>query len=335
MRVWFNHWFSTAAHLIDLMRRGYPEELTVIGSSHNSRAVYRQKCDEWYPEQELPPAEYADFCLRFCREHGVDVFVPHKGMKDIAQAAGRFSESGVRLMLEPDADTIALLDDKVRTYRFLENVIPEAMPAYRVCHSLEEFRGACDALDTGAGRLCYKLTVDEGARSFRVIDNSIEGIKALYEKPGTKVTRATAERILSGYDFSTPVLVMPYLSGADVSVDCMETGQGRLLIPRFKVGRYSEVRNDPSVTALCHTIMDRIRLEMPANIQFRMEKDRPYFLEINTRMSGGLQLSCEATGINLPAIALRKLTGLPTPWSYPSPWEPRGVVNLETPVIVS
>ena len=54
MRVWFNHWFSTAYHLIQLMRKGYGEPLTVVGSSSNAKAVYRQACDEWYPEQELP-----------------------------------------------------------------------------------------------------------------------------------------------------------------------------------------------------------------------------------------------------------------------------------------
>jgi len=52
-------------------------------------------------------------------------------------------------------------------------------------------------------------------------------------------------------------------------------------------------------------------------------------------MSGGLQLSCLATGISLPAIALRKCCGLDTPWQYPDPWPTRGVVNLETPIIVS
>ena len=34
MRVWFNHWFSTAYHLIKLMGEGWPgpEKLTFVGS---------------------------------------------------------------------------------------------------------------------------------------------------------------------------------------------------------------------------------------------------------------------------------------------------------------
>ena len=128
---------------------------------------------------------------------------------------------------------------------------------------------------------------------------------------------------------------MPYLSGPDVSVDCMETNTGRLIIPRFKVGRYSEVKNDLDVVTCCNTIMDMMRFEMPANIQFKTEGKSLYLLEINTRMSGGLQLSCKATGINMPAIALNKLVGITIPWEYPSPWNTHGIMNLETPILVS
>ena len=40
-----------------------------------------------------------------------------------------------------------------------------------------------------------------------------------------------------------------------------------------------------------------------------MRKGKLYLLEINSRMSGGLQLSCKATGINIPSIAINQLLG--------------------------
>lgn len=336
MRVWFNHWFSTAYHLIKLMGEGWPgpEKLTFVGSGSNPRAVYRQVCDEWYPEEELPPEAYVEFCLEFCRAHSIDVFAPRRGLTAVAAAAERFEAQGVRLLAERDGALVALLDDKVAAYRFFGERLPQIVPEYRLARSLEDFRAACDGLTSPSGRLCYKLSEDEGARSFRVLDDSIESLKALYAKPGTKVTRRAAEAVLSGYDFSIPVLVMPYLSGADVSVDVLDTDGGRVLLPRFKVGRYSEVRPDPEVMALCDAVMDILRPEMPVNIQFKLEGGRPWLLEVNPRMSGGLQLACLATGINLPSLALRKLLGLPTPWRYPDPWNTAGVVNLETPIIV-
>ena len=335
MRVWFNHWFSTAYHLIKLMQEGYGESLTIVGSGSNSKAVYRQACDEWYAEQELPDDEYVAFCLAFCQEHHIDVFVPRRGLVAISNNAAQFEQIGVKLLLEKDGAMVSMLDDKVQTYQFFADIIPAIIPAYRLVHHLSEFDQACQELQSDGVRLCYKLAVDEGAKSFRVLDDSIEGLQALYAKPGTKVTYRAAREILSGYDFRIPIIVMQYLPGADVSVDCMETNSGRIIIPRFKVGRFSEVKPDPEVTRFSNEIMDILHFDMPANIQFKMNNGKPYLLEINPRMSGGLQLSCLATDINLPSIALRKCTGLETEWQYPDPWLVRGVVNLETPIIVS
>ena len=335
MRIWFNHWFSTAYHLIDLMRRGTEEALVIIGSNSNPQAVYRRVCDEWYPDKEMEPLAYVDFCLDFCTAHAVDVFVPRRGLVAIASQAARFEAMGVRLLLEKNAPMVEMLEDKAQTYAYFRSRIPEMIPDYRVTHDLIEFREACEELTSASGRLCYKLCVDEGARSFRVLDENIESAQALYAKPGTKVTRRAAEAILSGYDFSVPLMVMPWLSGADVSVDCLDTDRGRIMLPRFKVGRYTQVRPERKIMDLCSGMMDLMQPKMPVNIQFKMEGETPYLLEINPRMSGGLQLSCKATGINLPALALNKLLDREMYWEYPEPWEPASVVNLETPVIVS
>ena len=334
MRIWFNHWFSTAYHLIDLMKRGFPEPLTVIGSGSNPLAVYRKLCDEWYEECDLPPEAYVEFCLRFCKEHGVDVFVPRRGLEAAAGARKRFEALGVRLFAERDGALIRTLDDKAAAYALLERVVPETIPEYRVVRSREEFDAALDGMASPGRRLCYKLTQDEGARSFRVIDERIVRGEAILTKPGSKVTRAMADAVLSEYDFSIPVLVMPYYDGADVSVDCLDTEQGPLMLIRTKVGRYHRTITHPGIQDLCGRIMRALRFEMPVNIQFKMDGEIPRLLEINPRMSGGLQQSCLATGINLPALALRKLTGLPAPWRFPEHFRPVGMVNLETPVIV-
>ena len=334
MRIWFNHWFSTVYHLIGLMREGYGEPITVIGSNSNASAVYKSACDEWYTEKELPDAEYAEFCLEFCREHQIDVFAPRRGLTAVSAASARFAEAGVKLMTERDGALTALLDDKEASYRFFGERLPGIVPPYRIARSFEDFRAALEELGGGPGRLCYKLIEDEGARSFRVIDDGIEGIGSLYAKPGSKVTRAAAEKVLSGYDFSIPMLVMPYLSGADVSADCLITDKGNIILPRFKVGRFHEVRRDEGVIALCEEILKLLKPEMPVNIQFKLEGDIPWLLEINPRMSGGLQLSCLATGINLPAAALCKLAGKPFEWHFPESFTDAGLVNLETPVLV-
>lgn len=56
-------------------------------------------------------------------------------------------------------------------------------------------------------------------------------------------------------------------------------------------------------------------LECPCNIQFKYLDDIPYFLEINTRMSGGIQMSCLASGVNIPNLAINKLLGRKKDWN--------------------
>ncbi len=333
MTVWFNHWFSTAYHLINMMRECVPSDCRFIGSGTANVSVFRTACDEWYSEPVgISDEEYVQYCIDFCKEHNVDVFVPRRGLVAIIDRAADFEALGVKLFADKRADIAVQLDDKVQTYELLKDIVPDCIPPIFEAHSLEEFKAAYETLQKDWDRVCYKLTIDEGARSFRVIDSRIETLSALYAKPGSKITYNAACSVLSEYDFSIPMLVMPYLGGWEISADCLATAQGNLIIPRYKTGkRYSIVKFEKEIMDTCSKIMDTLQLKMPMNIQFKCDGDRPYLLEINPRMSGGLQLSCKATGINLPAVALSQLLGEELKWSYPDITEQR-VAHIESPI---
>ena len=333
MRVWFNHWFSTVYHLIDMIKKAEPGKYTVIGTNEKGEAVYRCACDEWYTEPVgLSDEEYVRYCLDFCREHRVDVFVPRKKLLAISKAYQSFEALGIRLMVDSAHDTLAMLEDKIATYDYFRGVIPEYVPEYRCVRSMQEFVSSYGELSLQYPRVCYKLVEDEGARSFRVIDDQIESSRGLLEKPGSKITLQAALKVLESYDFSIPILMMPYLSGCEVSVDCVATASGPLILPRYKTNkRYSEIIFSSELTEVCARIMDTLQLKRPMNIQFKKEDERYYLLEINPRMSGGLQLSCLASEINVPDIAMSALLGIEKSWSYP-PYASRKVVHLETPI---
>ncbi|MGN1103195.1 MAG: hypothetical protein ACI4RG_13435, partial [Huintestinicola sp.] len=109
MRIWFNHWFSTAYHIINLMKG---EGDVIIGSSSNPNSVVGLACDEWYTEPELPGEEYVSFCLDFCKRHNAQVFVPRRGMGVIAENAHLFADMGVKLLMDTDPRTLATLRNK-------------------------------------------------------------------------------------------------------------------------------------------------------------------------------------------------------------------------------
>ena len=334
MRIWFNHWFSTAYHLINLIRDANPN-FYFIGTNKNDYAVYKLACDEWHREPEkISDSDYVDFCLEFCRAHAVDIFIPRRNLTAIAQRLDDFGN--VKVLIGRDAHLMKILDDKVATYEFIAaGGLDEIVPPYRIATTFDEFNAAYDALKTSINRICYKLTADEGAVTFRVIDDSIENISALHNMPNMKVTRSAAQKILSRYDFKIPVLVMPYLSGREVSVDCLTTARGNIIVPRFKTNnRYSEIKFDDAIMNVAEKILSLINFDVPINIQFRTDAEKLYLLEINPRMSGGLQLSCLGAGINIPDLAVSQLLGVNKDWSYPAQKFCR-VANIETPIILA
>ena len=79
--------------------------------------------------------------------------------------------------------------------------------------------------------------------------------------------------------------------------------------------------------------MSLTKIDVPINIQFRMDGKNFYLLEINPRMSGGLQLSCLASGINIPDLAINRLLGVDKLWTVPDKKFCR-VANIETPIII-
>ncbi|MGN1107466.1 MAG: ATP-grasp domain-containing protein [Huintestinicola sp.] len=330
MRIWFNHWFSTAYHIINLMKG---EGDVIIGSSSNPNSVVGLACDEWYTEPELPEEQYVSFCLDFCQKHNIEVFVPRRGMGVIAENAQLFENKGVKLLMDTDPRMLATLRNKEMAYKWFEDFAPEYVPLRYEINSLEEFEKAYTAITAEYERACFKFSADEGAVSFRVIDNFMSDAGGLYKAPGMKISYENARAILSDYDFSKPLLMMPYLTGVEVSADCLYKEGGSIIIPRYKSqGRIYTVKYDDEIVSFCEEFLKRSGLKMPCNVQLKYHKEKPYLLEVNTRMSGGVQLSCLASDVNIPRLALERLCGN----------EPEITVNrrerqvsyIESPVIV-
>lgn len=330
--IWFNHWFSTAYHIISLMKSGCETPIYVIGSNRNPDSVVQLACDEWYTEPvDISDEDYCEFCLGFCREHKVDVFVPRRGMDMISKNSKRFVDISVRLLLDTGNGIVDVLKNKLDTYAYLENTVSECIPPYYEVYDTDSFKAAYSAITAHYERACLKLADDEGAVSFRVIDNNFENSAALRNAPGMKISYEKALQIMSSYDFGRHIIMMPYLKGTEVSADCLSTSSGRIIIPRYKSGgRIYTIKFDDKIMSYCEKIMDCCGLEMPCNIQFRYDGDQPYLLEVNTRMSGGVQLSCTGTGINIPAIALSKVLGSELVWEADN--SEKKVSYIETPV---
>ena len=332
IRVWFNHWFSTSYRLIELMKENKEEQVWVVGTNKQNNSVIKNMCDEWYSEPDSDGDKYVEDCVRFCQEHRIDVFVPRRKMLDISRNMNRFREIGVRVMAE-DYSRLELLADKARTYDLLRNQKCLSIPEYHIVKTAAEFEQAYLQLKPKHSQICVKFVLDEGGMSFRKISEEEDPYRLLKVYMGGSVLYHQYLKWLRAIEPFDPLMVMPYLPGREISVDCLATASGLIAVPRYKgTARHEEIIYDERIMDMVNCIMDTTGLEFPCNIQFKLKEDEPYLLEINTRMSGGLQMSCLATGVNIPNIALNKLLGKNIPWSFSK--ENKIVSYIELPQII-
>ncbi|MBR6164910.1 MAG: ATP-grasp domain-containing protein [Clostridia bacterium] len=311
--VWMNHWFSTAVNIIELLRKDNPD-IHLICTNEHALSVIRNACDEWYQEPVLKDDEYVEFCLEFCQAHGVRVFMPRRGMVSISEHRDRFEKAGVRVMADRYA-MVSVLNRKDQAFRFFAEKGIGAVPDYFIVKTAEDFVKAYEELAQKYSQVCFKFVRDEGGKSYRLIDNQRKGYAALFKKQTTRITLEEAVAAFSEREVFAPVMVMPFLSGDEVSVDCLNTKQGLIMLPRVKsYEKYEIFRYDDEIIRLCERFQREAALECPYNIQFKYLDGTPYFLEVNTRMSGGVQMGCLAGGVNLPQIAFRKMIGEETEW---------------------
>ena len=332
LRIWFNHWFRTAYSLVELMKSEQDEPLYIIGSHTLDYSPIRCVCDEWYNEKLVPDDEYVDFCVDFCKEHSVDVFVVHRKMTAVMKNKRRFDELGVKL-LSDDYEKLALFEDKSRTYELLKGSgvnVPEHITAT----TADEFARAYGEFSKQYGDVCVKFVRDEGGQSFRRIIKGSDPFDSLRVYPRFAITFDDLYRTLSTRESFDEMIVMPYLDAPEVSVDCLKTDGGYIALPRFKeIGHIEHLRFDEDILAMTQTILERSQLEYPCDVQFRYLDGKPYLVEVNARMSGGLTMTCAASGVNIPSLALKKLTGKPCPLPQYDKSE-RIFSNIETPIVI-
>lgn len=332
VRVWFNHWFSTSYRLIELMKDNKEEPVYIIGSNQQVDSVIQKVCDEWYEEPALNDEEYIAFCLKFCQEHNVDVFVPRRKMVEISRNKARFEELGVKVMVD-DYSIIKLLNDKAAAYDYFRDCKGLHIPDYHIAYNVEQFEAAYKALREEYPQVCIKFVQDEGGMSFRKIAENVDRFKRLRIYPGTDIAYDVLVDTLKEVEEFDALMVMPYLPGNEISVDCLNTEKGLIAVPRNKgAARHEQVEYDPEILQMVETVMEKIRLEYPCNIQFKIKDGVPYLLEVNTRMSGGLQMSCLAAEVNIPNIALNKILGKSIDWTVNK--EEKTVSYIEIPKLI-
>ncbi len=309
IRVWYNSAFSSIATVLRLIREadegGRFHTIYTHSHAHSSAAG---AAHEFHVEPTgLTAADYVDWCLAFCREHKVDVFVPAKHAAALSAARGRFLEHGIRVLSAAAPDKLDLIDDKAAFYATVK--LPLAPPPeFRVFSDIGQFDAAHAELRALHETLCVKPARSVYGLGFSVLDEQRSSAALLLAGSSYRIGLADLRRGLAELEQFRTMLLMEYLGGHEYSVDCvgdnghLVSAVARKKLPQPGHGQLIDMRAD--IVASCQQLAADFGLSGMFNVQFREGRDGLRLLEINARASGGIGMACLA-GPNLPYLALR------------------------------
>lgn len=309
MRVWFNRTFSSVYAAIGLIREADAENrFHIIYSNANPHATASRVAHAFHVEPTgLTSDEYVQWCLDFCREHRVDIFIPGKESTRLAGEHARFKEQGTRVLSAAAPAALELIHDKARFYA--EAQAPAAPVAdFRVFENVEQFDAAYAELRKNHARLCVKPSRSVFGLGFSILDEERSSAALLIAGAQYHIGLLDFRNGLAELGAFRTMLLMEYLDGHEYSVDCVGD-HGRLVaaVARKKPmqagrGQLIDMRQDilEATARLCADF----GLNGCFNVQYREGGEHLRLLEINPRMSGGIGMACVA-GPNLPWIALR------------------------------
>ena len=307
-RVWFNKTFSSVHSALSLIRKGDAEGRYRLLCSHpNPQSLALLAADDAATEPSgLTGEAYVGWCLTFCREQRVDIFVPGKEATLIARHAKRFLDQGVRVLSAAAPDTLERLHDKARFYA--EACAPSApSPELEVFEDAKAFDAAYERMRLRHDVLCMKPSVSVYGIGFRQISEKKSAFDLMLDGNPYRIDLMSLREMLQRAGHFRPMLLMPFLSGHEFSVDCVALNDELVCtVARRKPlasreGQTIVVRKD--ILDACTHLIRQFALNGNVNIQFREGDQGLRILEINPRMSGGIAMACLA-GPNLPYLGL-------------------------------
>lgn len=308
LKIWFNKSFSVTHNLLNLIRLGDKGSRLQLLASHSvDTAMARLAADEWFVEPELSGQAYVDWCLQFCAQQGVALFVPGKAAINIARRVNEFQDIGTQVLLCADADILMLLDNKAAFGAAVDQTSTPTAETIEI-RNLSEFQSAYADLKQRHSTLCLKPSVSVFGLGFRIIDEAHDALEHILAGQEQMLNIHEITRAMQGKpDFNPSLLLMEFLAGEEWSVDCVaEYGELIYAIQRRKSNEPSTpqyIDNHPDIARMSDVLTRQFKLNGLFNIQFRTGEQGIRVLEINARPSGGSPVACTA-GINLPFEAI-------------------------------
>lgn len=219
--------------------------------------------------------------------------------------ASQFLEIGIHCItgVSPGcrSDVLKTIDEKAEFTRILQKEGLRVTPA-DIASNLDELKNHVRSLQARNQIACVKPSVGVYGAEFWILDPSVSNYRCFSHPDDRRVNPEFYYQTVG--EWKEPMLVMPYLSGFEYSVDMAIVHPGVIAaaVVREKISSNQQIFSvDKEVLDFAALLASRFSLHGIVNAQFRRDGDgNLYALEINCRPSGGMS-QLGAVGANLAA----------------------------------
>lgn len=310
------------------LKRTYPN-FHIIASHTQNRPEILSCADISYLEpldKENPANNATDiplFVLEKAKQHHVKVLLTGRNSRDYEVYRAEFEQAGIRLLTgATSTEMLDKIDDK---FAFMHHCQAHNIPVANGWRFDNQAELLALLEKYGDIPLCVKPVSGIFAQGFWRLDtgrldtgknhNEWDSFEHLYFTDAKKIH---LEQFLVAYQNSQivlerpiPMLLMPYLSGREYSIDVVcEQGEVLSAITRYKKGSVQHIGYDGDVMAIVVPLIQAFGCDGIVSVQTRATADGEHkVLEINSRASGGIDYTTHS-GVDLTQIGFAYWLGL-------------------------
>ena len=311
--------------------KGVTEDpIVVIASHRHNRPEIFECADISYNEPYTAPSEDTQlitdpviprwqFVLAHAQQYHVKVLLTGRNGIDYEAHRDKFEAAGIRLLTgATSVKALESIDDK---FAFMQHCHAHDIPvanAWRFDNTAE-----LEALlsQHGDQPLCVKPVVGIFAQGFwrldsgKTEDSTYDSFEHLYFTEEKKINTAQFIQAYANsemvHERPIPMLLMPYLSGQEYSIDVVcEYGEVLAAVTRHKTGKIQHIGYEHSVMEVVIPLIKAFGCDGIVSVQTKADDDGQHrVLEINSRPSGGIGYTSHS-GIDLTQVGFSYWLGL-------------------------
>jgi hypothetical protein len=311
---------DTPFNIIASHRHNRPEIFEFADSIYREPSASAADSDEQAMLEPLEPLMPRwQFVLEQAKNNNVKVLLTGRNGIDYEAHRQAFDAAGIRLLT--GATSVAALEAIDDKFAFMQQCHEHDIPvadAWRFDNVAE-----LEALLATHGHqpLCVKPVTGIFAQGFWRLDlakndgEQYDSFEHLYFTEEKKINTAqffnAYANSLMVHERPIPMLLMPYLSGQEYSIDVVcEYGEVLAAITRYKTGKIQHIGYEQSVMDVVIPLIKAFGCDGIVSVQTKADDDGQHrVLEINSRPSGGIDYTSHS-GVDLTQVGFGYWLGL-------------------------